>query len=100
MVNLILTSVVSFVIGLYIVLNRDKIVKKVSDYIEEKKRKKIRSENQMGLRATLNRLSPKKKRINLLIKNNEGFYDKLKNTKIKFKFSNKKNKEDKYYEIK
>lgn len=98
-VNLILTSVVSFVVGLYIVLNRDKLVKKLSDLIQERNRKKIKKDNKDGLKTTLRKITPRNRNIKFNIKTKTSLKEKVK--KVGNKISKKKTKSKKgYIEIK
>lgn len=51
--NIFITATSSLLIGIFLVYKRDLIVKKLSDKIHEKKRKKIKENNKSGLKTTL-----------------------------------------------
>ena len=92
--NYIISAIFSFIIGIYLVYNRDKLTQKISEKLESKKREKIKKENKKGLKTTLRRIRPENKSLKLNIRPKESF-------KIKNKFS-KKNKNKKtpdYIEI-
>ncbi|MCA9497188.1 MAG: hypothetical protein KC589_09660, partial [Nanoarchaeota archaeon] len=98
--TIILTAIISVTIGFYFLFNRDKLVKRLSDWIQDKKRRKIKKENKDGLKHTLSKLKSKeKKRIKLNIGGNEAIKDKMKNFKSKFQ-SKKENEKKEYIEIK
>ena len=61
-VNMVITSIASFVIGLYIVLSRESIIKRVSDLIEGRKREKYKQQSHQNLKSTLRNIAPKPKR--------------------------------------
>ncbi|MCA9460409.1 MAG: hypothetical protein KC550_07725 [Nanoarchaeota archaeon] len=98
--TIILTAIISVTIGFYFIFNRDRLVKKLSDKLQDTKRKKIKKENKDGLKHTLSKLKSKeKKRIKLNIGGKEAMKDKIKNFKSKFK-SEKNSKQKEYIEIK
>jgi len=95
--NTFLTVMISLFIGVYLVLNRDKLVTYISHYLYERERKKLKKQNKEGLKKTIRRLVPKRRKIKLNIKEKVSLRDKMK--KIKKKFQKKdKNKPD-YIEI-
>ena len=98
--TIILTAIISVTIGFYFIFNRDRLVKKLSNKLQNTKRKKIKKENKDGLKHTLSKLKSKeKKRIKLNIGGKEAMKDKIKNFKSKFK-SEKNSKQKEYIEIK
>ncbi len=60
-VNIIITSIVSFGVGLFVVLKRNELVNTISDRIETIKRKRYKNEKKMGLKTTLRQIGPSKK---------------------------------------
>jgi len=96
--NVILTSVVSFIVGLYIVLNRDRLVKQLSELIQEKNRKKIKSNNKTGLRTTLREITPKNTKLKFNIKTKSTIKEKAQKFKAKMNKKNKK-QSNSYIEI-
>lgn len=99
MINVLITSAVSFFIGLYIVLNRDELVKTLSNSIHERKRKKIKEDNKLGLKTTLRKITPKNKKIKFNIKTKTTLKEKVSGVKKKINGKNKKVPQ-KYIEIK
>jgi len=97
-VNLILTSVVSFIIGLYIVLNRDRLVKQLSEKIQDKNRKKIKSNNKTGLKTTLREITPKNTKLKFNIKTKSSIKEKAQKIKSKINKTTKKQNNE-YIEI-
>ena len=97
-VNVIITAVFSLVFGLALVFHRDRLVKKISDHLNEKKRQQQKQNNKRNLKTTLNRLGPSKKRkIKFDIKGQVSFAQRVQNLKQKF---SKNNQEKEYVEIK
>lgn len=98
--NYLITGIVSILIGLYLVFNRDKLVKYISDKLHEKEIKKRKKQNKEGLKSTLTRITPKPKRnIKLSIKETS-FKSKITGIKTKFTPKNKTKKTQDYIEIK
>jgi hypothetical protein len=98
--NIIITSIFSLIVGVWLVLNRDIIVKKISDKLYEKKIKKSKKESEENLKRTIKRLKPNSN-INLKIKEKSPLMKKVKKVILNSKKSlnSKKNKEE-YIEIK
>ena len=97
--NIILTSVVSFIVGLYIVINRDKLVKQISEIMHEKNRKKIKTENKLGLKSTLRNITPKNTKLKLNITPKISIKEKAKTIKSKLTKKKVNNKKQGYIEI-
>lgn len=98
--NYLITGVVSVLIGLFLVFNRDKLVKFISDKLHDNKIQKTKKQNKQGLKNTLSRITPKPKRdIKLSIKET-GFKSKV--ASLKTKMNSKKNTKNsqEYIEIK
>lgn len=93
--NIFISSVVSLTIGLYLVYNRDKLVKQISSKIQDKKRIKNKENNKKGLKTTLKKITPKNRNLKFNIKTKVSLKEKISNIKKKID----KNKED-YIEIK
>lgn len=87
----------SILLGVYLVFNRDNIVRQISDRLEDNKRKKLKKNNQDGLKTTLKRIKPKNKNLKFTITNKTTFKEKMNNAKSKFKKKDKKEKD--YIEI-
>lgn len=100
--NFLLTAIASFVIGLYIVINRSYIVKKISEQIEHKKRLKYKENSRHGLKTTLKKITPKRKHLQLNIKSKESIKEKVVNWnfKVKEKITGQKRRKRGYIEIK
>ncbi len=96
--NYIITGIFSIIIGLYLVFNRDKLVKKISEKIEDCKRKKLKKENKSALKTTLRKITPQQNKIKLNIKPKETIKEKF--HKIKHKLKKKDSKTKEYIEIK
>ena len=96
-VKYVLIGFISMLIGVYLVYNRDNMVKYFSEKIEEKRRKSIRKNDKEGLKTTLKRITPKNKNLKLKITGKTSFKDKISNFKEKIK-KEKKEKKD-YIEI-
>ncbi len=84
-------SLISFLIGIYLIFNREKLVLKISDFIEKRKRIALKKENKKGFQKSLNSISKNKKHQTSLEKNQ---------FKIKDYLKIKKKSDDKYIEIK
>ena len=65
--KLVISLIASLFLGLYLVFKRDKMVKKLSEYIQERKRKKLKEDNKSGLNTTLKRITPKNKSLKLKV---------------------------------
>ena len=59
--NFLITAIFSLVIGLGLVFHRDKLVKLISEYLNEVKRKDYKKKNENGLKSALKRITPKSK---------------------------------------
>ena len=89
--NLFVTALISLGIGFFMVFNRDKIVKLISDKIQEKKLKTRKKENKQNLKSTIRKITPKPRRnINLKIGGRETFKDRFNNIKTKLNPKKKK----------
>lgn len=97
--KLIISLVISLLLGLYLVFKRDKMVKKLSEYIHERKRKKVKESNVSGLNTTLRRITPKNKRLTLNIKGKISFKEKFKKFKENLLGEGPKKKGPEYIEI-
>ncbi|MFW6285554.1 MAG: hypothetical protein ACOC16_00110 [Nanoarchaeota archaeon] len=98
-VNMIITAVFSFTVGLYIVYNRSFIVRKISNYIENQKIKKYKEKSKRNLKHTIHKITPSKKNnLELKIKNKISLKEKIKNINLFSKKHKKKNQN--YIEIK
>lgn len=95
--NIIFTGTISLCIGLFLVYKKDEIVKNISEYMHEKKRRKLLAQNKVGLRTTLKKIVPKRD-IKLSIETKGSLKNKFASMKPKILKKNK-NKED-YIEIK
>ena len=99
-VNMTITAITSFIVGLYIVIHRASIIKKVSDHLENKKRNKYKKESQQNLKSTLNSIRPKPKRnIKLNIKPKFSIKEGAKNFSSKLR-GKKKPQRKGYIEVK
>jgi len=97
--NIIITGLISILIGLYLVFKRDEIVKVISTKLQEKKLKTRKAENKANLKSTIRKITPKPKRnISLKIGGSLTLKDKYHNLKNKFNKKTKKSQE--YIEIK
>jgi len=97
--NYIISAIFSFIIGIYLVYNRDKLTQKISEKLESKKREKIKKENKKGLKTTLRRIRPENKSLKLNIRPKESFKIKINKIKNKFSKKNKNKKTPDYIEI-
>lgn len=95
--NILITGTFSLLIGIYLVFKKDDLVKKISEILHERKRKRLQFENKNGLKTTLRRITPKRD-IKLSIGGKVSFKDKISKFKPKMSKSNKIN--DNYIEIK
>ena len=94
--NKAITAVFALFVGIYLVFNRDKIVKIVSERVEKNKRKQVKKENKVGLKTTLKKITPKRNVIS--VKGKVSVKERLQGVKSKFKKQDKEKKE--YLEIK
>lgn len=97
LINMLITSIVSCLIGFYIVLNRHNLNKKISSLICNYNREKYKKKSKENLETTLKRITPKRN-LKLNIKNKTSLKQKAQNLKSKFKKVNKTKKE--YIEVK
>lgn len=91
----------SIVLGVFLVFKRDHLVLELSDWHQERSRKKIKDDDKEGLRTTIRRIVPRNKNLKLNIKGKvplKDRFDKLK-AKMKKKDPQKKETPD-YIEIK
>lgn len=95
--NMYVTAIFSFAVGLYLVFKRDIITKKISNILQERKRKEIKRENKEGLKTTLKKITPKRK-VKFKIEGKLSVKDRL--IKAKEKLTFKKKKEKDYIELK
>lgn len=98
--NLMITGILSITIGIGMVYYRDRIVKKISDYLENKKRVQTKTKNKSGLKTTLRKITPKNKKLKLDIKGKTTLKEKLDKVKKKFSKKNKTKKSPDYIELK
>lgn len=105
-ITVIVTSIVSFLLGIYLVFNRDELVKKISEQIDFRKRKNIKKADKSNLRTTLRKITPRNKNLKLNIKSKISLKERIQKVKKKFielnqdpKDKKKKEKPD-YIEIK
>lgn len=84
--NTLITAIFSLTVGLGLVFHRDKLVKKISNHIDEVKRKEYKKKNEKGLRSTLKRITPKS---NLKLDMSSGKVKVKKNLKESFSFKKK-----------
>ena len=95
----VVTGIISVILGLYLVFNKERILRYLSERISEKNRKKIKEQNKLGYQKTMKRIVPKKKKkFEMNIKNKLSFKEKIK--KLKNKFKKKENRKNTYIEIK
>lgn len=87
-VNMSITAIFSILLGLVLVFHRDKLVRKLSDYIDEKKRKQYKEENHKGLKTTLRKVGPKKRDLKFNVKGKIPFKERIYSIKKKFSKSN------------
>jgi hypothetical protein len=59
--NFLITAIFSLVVGLALVFHRDKLVKAISEHLNEVKRKDYKKKNENGLKSALKRITPKSK---------------------------------------
>lgn len=97
LINMLITTLVSCLIGFYIVLNRHNLNKRISCFICNYNREKYKKKSRENLESTLKKITPKRN-LKLNIKNKTSFKQKAKNLKSKFQKINKTKKE--YIEVK
>ncbi len=95
--NMLITTSFSVILGIFLVLHRDKLVKKISDFLTEKKRKDYKKNNSNSLKTTLKKIGPKS---NLKLDLNKNSKFKIKVSSFKIKIPTKKKKGKGYLEIK
>ena len=98
---MLITAIFSLVFGLALVFHRDKLVRKISNHIDEKKRKQLKENNQRGLQTTLKKIGTRNKKIKFDFIHKTTFKERTQ--KMASKFSKpKKGKEEsvEYIEIK
>ena len=93
--SMYITVPISLIIGFYLFFNKDKLVIKISEIIEDKKRNNIKKEKKDGLRTTLRKITPKNNKLKLNIKSKETIKEKF--IKLKSRIKTKKNKKAKDY---
>lgn len=92
----ILYVLFSLSLGLYLVFNRDELVKNISNQLDEIKRKEIKKNDMSNLKTTLRKIAPKNKNLKLNIKGKTPLKDRINSLKRKY---NKKSKDPDYIEI-
>jgi len=99
--KLVMSAIVSVFIGTFLVFNREKIIKNISERMHEKNIRKRREENKRGLESTIKRIRPSHK-SNRHIKLNIGgkTYIKDKFSNFKERMTKKKDDQSEYIEIK
>jgi len=83
-------------VGLYLVFNRDRLVKAIDNRLQNKKINDYKKARTDGLKTTLKKITPKKSLLKLDIKSKTSIKDKLKSLKVKKKSNPSKG----YIEIK
>lgn len=91
--NYFITGLSSVLIGVYLVFHKDKIIKKISLYLHDKKVKNNKREGKEGLQRTLKRISPKNHRLKLKIKGKVSLKEKIEGFKERFGSSKAKVKD-------
>ena len=100
--NIVRTFIVglfSLFIGFFLLYKRNLYRKRLSDLRSEKKRAKIKTENQKGLKTTLKGIAPKGSNLKLKIREKVPLGEKFAKLKDKFTKNNRKNSKE-YIEIK
>lgn len=95
-----ITGLSSVLIGIYMVFNKDKWVRKLSLWIHEQEIKKRKKDGRENLSSTLKRITPKRKDFSMKIKGRKSPQEYLE--KLKSLFSQKKKKKggEEYIEYK
>ncbi len=96
-VNIFITGTISILIGVYLVFNREKLVRLIDSKLQDKKREKYKEKNKEGLKTTLRTITPKNKKLKLNIGGKTTIKEKF--NFIKEKLSKKKGKEKEYLEV-
>lgn len=92
-------GIISLIVGVFMVYNRDKIVRYLSAKISERERKNNKRESKDSLKETIRRIVPRQKKVVLNIKPKFSFKEKM--MSIKRKISSKPNdKSEEYLEYK
>jgi hypothetical protein len=99
--NTLLTAIFSIIVGVTLVFQRDRVVKIISEKLEDKKRRDYKKKNKEGLHKTLKHITPKNKRKFKLNLNDKNSFKK-KVFKVVSKLSPKERKKEKkgYVEVK
>ena len=97
--NILLTAITSLILGLTLVFKRDILVKRISEHLENKKRKENKIKEKSGLKTTLRNIAPKTKKMKLNITPKVPFKEKIKHFKKSIK-KDKNQKQKDYLEIK
>lgn len=100
--KMLITAIASLLVGLFLLFNRSKIIKYLSQKIHEKNIKKRKEENKKGLESTIKRIKPSHKNTRNLKLNIGGKknYIKDKITNLREKLTRNKNEKSEYIEIK
>ncbi len=95
--HFLVTTIFSFFIGLYVLMNRNRIVRMISDHLQDRKREEYKKKSKDNLKTTLRNITPKNKKLKLNIKGTISMKDKI---IAKIKPKDKKTKDRGYIEIK
>lgn len=87
------TTLFSIFAGIYLVFNRDKIVRIISLKMHEYKRKNMKKANTEGYKTTMKKIVPRNRKLKLNIGKKLPLKEKLRNLKLKLLSSKKNNKE-------
>ncbi|MFW5704301.1 MAG: hypothetical protein ACOCXG_00530 [Nanoarchaeota archaeon] len=87
------TTLFSILAGIYLVFNRDKIVRIISLKMHEYKRKNMKKANTEGYKTTMRKIVPRNRKLKLNIGKKLPLKEKLRNLKLKLLSSKKNNKE-------
>lgn len=98
---MIITAIFSLIFGLALVFHRDKLVRKISNILDDKKRKQFKEDNQRGLQTTLKKIGTRNKKIKFDFIHKTTFKEKTQKFTSKLSKPKKEKKENvEYIEIK
>lgn len=89
-ITIVVMSIISLLVGIYFVLNRDELVRRVSEKLEERKRKTIKKTDVSNLKTTLRKITPKNKRLKLNITSKVPLRERISNFRNNLKQKNEK----------
>lgn len=98
-INVVATASTSFLIGIFLIYNRNCLVKKINDIYQDYNRSKYKQNSKEGLKNTIKRITPKNKRLKLDIKGKLSIKEKAQKLKDRLKKDNNSNKKEDYIEI-